>query len=147
MQSIKKHIDNFIVRKYIVCLLNVLPLIWQVIGPALHSPVARHWIAVAPVTSYPISQAWSATASNFVLPLVNVTRPFSGLGGSPQSAQINHILNTPPRLFKTNDVVCQRFVRILNVNLKNMPIFLLKTSSKRLRSKASPYFHQKYVGI
>ena len=36
------------------------------------------------------------------------------------------ILKSRARLFKTNDVVSQRFVKISNVNISDMPIFFVE---------------------
>ena len=45
--------------------------------------------------------------------------------------KINYVLllqnrNTWARLFKTNDVLSERFVKILNVNISNKPIFFVE---------------------
>ena len=44
------------------------------------------------------------------------------------------------RLFKTNDVVSERFVKISNINISYMPIFLLKKCEKLLHCKSFSQF-------
>ena len=50
---------------------------------------------------------------------------------------------TRVQLFETNDVVRKRFVKISNVNISNMPIFLLKN----FECKSSQLFNKKYQCI
>ena len=49
------------------------------------------------------------------------------------------------RLFKTNDVVSQRFVKISNVNISNMLLFLLKKCEKLLQCKSFSHFFDKNI--
>ena len=45
-------------------------------------------------------------------------------------------------LFKTNNVVCKRFVIFSNLNISNMPVFLLKKCEKLLQKLLS-FFQQR----
>ena len=48
------------------------------------------------------------------------------------------------RLFKTNDVVSQRFVKISNVNISNMPIFFVEKMREAFAvQKLFSFFQQK----
>ena len=51
-------------------------------------------------------------------------------------------------LFKTNDVVSLRFVKILNITISNMPIFLWKKIERLLQCKSfSHFFNKKFQCI
>ena len=52
---------------------------------------------------------------------------------------------TRVQLFKINDVVSKRFVKISNVNISNMPIFLLKKFEKLLQCKSFSQLFNKNI--